>query len=343
MSQFDPRATPWQIDESEFYELENRVEQIEFLIRYAVLAPSGHNTQPWSFKIAGDGVEVYADFSRRLSIIDEKNRELLMSVGAAITNLRVAAARFGFASAVLYQARPEESYPVARVTLTETCCPDSSLSRLFPSILVRRTNRQRFSDRPIEDSSSATLCDFIDEQSEMIRFVLPHDRNRVAQLVADGDRALMDNEAFRRELAVWMRPNETSLGDGICGDGFGIPGPMSALGPWLMRSVDLGGAQAKHDRDLAEHAAGLIVITADDDRNSLIRAGEALERLLLLLTKLDIQYSFLNQPVEVEPLRKELWSMMRTPKPPQLLLRIGYASPVRRPMPRRPMEQVLAR
>ncbi len=343
MSQYDPRSTPWQLDESDFYDLEQRNEQIEFLIRYAVLAPSGHNTQPWSFRIVEGGVEVYADFSRRLPVVDQANRELLMSLGAAITNLRVAAARFGFDTTVRYETSLEEDLPVALVTLTETCCPDASLSRLFPAIAVRRTNRQRFADRPIDDAALAALCDFIDEQSDTIRFVLPHDRSRVAQLVADGDLTLMDNTAFRCELAAWMRANESSAADGICGDAFGIPGPMSALGPWLMRSVDLGPAQSKHDRELAENAAGLIVVTADDNRTSLIRAGEALERLLLLLTKLGIQYSFLNQPVEVDALRAELWSMMRSPKPPQLLLRIGYAAPVRRPMPRRPVEEVLAR
>ncbi|HSP17316.1 MAG TPA: nitroreductase [Thermoanaerobaculia bacterium] len=343
MSEYDPRTTPWQIDEADFYELEGRAEQIEFLLRYAILAPSGHNTQPWSFKVVDEGVEVYADLTRRLAVIDAANRELLMSVGASITNLRIAAARFGFESSVEYQARLEENLPVARIALRETSSPDSSLTRLFTSIMVRRTNRQKFLDRPIEDAARATLCDFIDEQSDTIRFVLPHDRNRVAQLIAEGDRILMDSDEFRRELADWMRPNETSSGDGICGDAFGIRGPISALGPWLMRSVDLGSSQAKHDQELAENAAGLIVITADDDRTSLIRAGEALERLLLLLTKLEIQYSFLNQPVEVASLRTELWSMMRSTKPPQLLLRIGYASPVRRPMPRRPVESVLAR
>ena len=85
----------------------------------------------------------------------------------------------------------------------------------------------------------------------------------------------------------------------------------------------------------------MVVITSDDDRVALIRAGESLERLLLLLTTLGIQYSFLNQPVEVAPLRKELWSMIRSSKPPQLLLRIGYTTPVRRAMPRRPLASVV--
>lgn len=341
MNEFDPRRTPWQLDEADFYEIEGRQEQIEFLLRYAILAPSGHNTQPWSFRIVPDGVEVYADLSRRLSVVDVANRELYMSVGATITNLRVAAAHFGFETTVLYFGESDDSTMVALVAIRETCCPESALTRLFPAIQTRRTNRKPYTDRPLEDAALAALCDFIDEQPDTIRFVLQHDRQRAAQLVEQGDHILMNNPAFRQELAQWMRPNETKLPDGICGDAFGIPGPLSALGPLLMRSVDVGSQAAKHDRALAENAAGMLVITADDDRVSLIRAGESLERLLLLLTTLGVQYSFLNQPIEVDSLRRDLWKMIRSTKAPQLLLRIGYTTPVLRPMPRRPVNAVL--
>lgn len=343
MSDFHPRSTPWRIDEGDFYEIEDNRAQLEFLVRYAVLAPSGHNTQPWSFRIAGESIEVYADFSRRLPVADPTDRELLMSIGTAITNLRVAAAHFGFESTVLYQPRVEESLPVAVVAVRETCSPDTTVSRLFPAITRRRTNRQAFEEKEIDDAALDALCEFIDAHSETMRFVLPHDRQRVLELIAEGDRQLMSSEAFRGELADWMRPNESSASDGICGDGFGVPGPVSALAPWMMRRFDMGDTQSKHDRDLARHAAGLIVVTADDDRTSLIRAGEHLEMLLLLLTALNIHYSFLNQPIEVKTLRGELWSMIRSPKPPQLLLRIGYGRSVHRPMPRRSVDSVLVK
>ena len=341
MTEYDPRITPWLIDSSEFYELEDTRAQLEFLLRYAVLAPSGHNTQPWSFRITSEGIEVYSDPGRRLPIIDPADRELLMSVGAAITNLRVAAAHFGFETTVLYQPRLEESLPVALVAIRETCCPEPSLTRLFSGITARHTNRQPFEEKPIDEGSLSKLCDFVDEHPEWVQFILPHDRPHAAELIAEGDRLLMKSEGFRSELASWLRPNETRAGDGICGDALGLPGPAAALAPWVMRHFDLGRTQARADRSFAEHAAGLIAVVADDDRTSLIRAGEILERLLLLLTTLKIAYSFLNQPIEIDRLRNELWSMIRCPKPPQLLLRFGYARPVDHAQPRRPLEAVL--
>jgi hypothetical protein len=140
---------------------------------------------------------------------------------------------------------------------------------------------------------------------------------------------------WRLELAQWVRPNDTPAADGICGDAFGIPGPLSAFAPWLVRSFDVGEVRGRNDRELATNAAGLIVLMSDEDRASLLRAGEALEFLLLTLTSLGVQYAFLNQPIQVPDLRRELWNLVRTPKPPQVLLRIGYAPPTVHAAPRR--------
>lgn len=335
-SEVDPRIAPWLIDESDFYEIDDARAQVEFLLRYAVLAPSGHNTQPWSFRITKTSVEVFADPSRRLPIADPHNREHLMSVGAAITNFRVAAAHFGFDSRVCHHTGEG---PVATIELCETCNPDPALRGLFSAIPRRHTNRSSFDRRPLDPETLERLIPFV-ENCELTRFVVPHERTRIAELVEEADRRLLANEAFRNELADWVRANESSDADGMTADAFGIPGPLSAFAPWLVRTLDLGEERGRADRQLTEEAAGLIVITSDEDRASLIRAGEALERLLLALTALGVQYAFLNQPVQVPELRRELWNLIRTPKAPQLLLRIGYAPPVRRAMPRRPVTAV---
>jgi hypothetical protein len=339
--QFDPRRTPWSIDESEFFEIDDPAAQKEFLLRYAVLAPSGHNSQPWTFRVVTDGIEIYPDFTRRLPVGDPTDRELLLSIGAAITNLRVAAAHFGFDSTVLYESSGNPGAPIALVTLRETCDPDEQLRHLFGAITKRHTLRSDFETREIEPDTLGRLCELV-ESSELLRFVLPHERTRASELVEEADRRLMADEKWRAELSDWVRPNETSAGDGITGDAFGIPGPLSAFAPWLIRSFDLGETRGRHDREMVEKAAGLIVVVGDDDRTSLLRSGEALERLLLALTSLGIQYAFINQAVEVPDIRRELWKIMRTPKPPQLMLRIGYARPVLRPMPRRPVQQTLS-
>ena len=76
----------------EFPEGADAAEKLTFLLRYAVLAPSGHNTQPWLFRVAGDAVELYADWTQALAVVDPEDRALTISCGAALFNLRVASA-----------------------------------------------------------------------------------------------------------------------------------------------------------------------------------------------------------------------------------------------------------
>jgi hypothetical protein len=337
---FRPRATPWQIEESDFYELETYREQIDFLLRYAVLAPSSHNTQPWMFRITAEGVEVFADYSRRLSMIDPDDRELLMSVGAAIANLRVAAAWFGFETTVMYERRPEQTVPVAFVAIRETCAPDEELRKLFPAIRRRHTNRKPFTAEPISAEVVSAICDIVDENPETLRLFRSCDRATIADLVAEGDRRLLERPALRAELADWLRPSDGDHCDGVCTDSLGLPGPFVAAN-WVMRNMNIGDLQAKLDRELVGKSSAVIMVTADDERVSLIRAGEVLERFLLTITSYGLQYSFLNQPIEVSELRTKVQKLVPTAALPQLLIRIGYAEGTIRPAPRRRVETVV--
>lgn len=335
------RREPWLIDDSDFYELESRREEMEFLLRYAVLAPSGHNTQPWRFAIVPEGIEVYADYTRRLPHIDPVDRELLMSVGAAILNLRVAAAYFGFESTVLYRRSPCDTPSVALVSLRETCDTDAALRGLFPAIVRRRTNRQPFDRQPIESDALSSLCDVADRHPEFIRFLLSRDSARIAELVAEGDRLQMENRAVREELADWVRPAGTDARDGICADAFGIPDILSSAAASVIRRFDLGAMQGRRDAALVATAPLLVVITAEDDPVSLLVAGQVLEELLLAATLGGLQYSFMNQPVQVTALRSALAPMIRSTHPPQLMLRVGYAPQVKQAMPRRAVAEVI--
>jgi len=80
----------WQVSADDFPAEGSSEEKLWFVVRYAILAPSSHNTQPWRFRIHGNVVEVHADFTRALPVVDPENRELIMSCGAAVFHLRAA-------------------------------------------------------------------------------------------------------------------------------------------------------------------------------------------------------------------------------------------------------------
>ena len=46
------------------------------LVRLVRLTNSGHNTQPWKFKIAADNIRIYPDLTRRIPAVDSDDREL---------------------------------------------------------------------------------------------------------------------------------------------------------------------------------------------------------------------------------------------------------------------------
>ncbi len=334
---WDPRVGPWVIDDAEFYELESFPEQIKFLLQYAILAPSSHNAQPWTFHATSEGVEIRADYSRRLAVVDPDDRELMLGLGAAIANLRIAAAHFGFETTILQTRNAETPGMIAFVAFRETSQTDEELRTLFPAIKQRHTNRQPFEHEPVEPEVLERICDIVERYPETLRLIVPHDRERIADLVAGADERLMSASAYRRELAGWVHPGSAGREDGMTFDGLGI-GPG---GNWVLRHVDVGPVQAKRDRNLIESAAALIVVTAEDDRVALVEAGEIMENLLLTVTREALHYSFFNCLIEVPDLRQQLWALLGTARPPQLLLRVGHARTSPRPMPRRKIDEVV--
>lgn len=342
MKKYDPKVTPWHVGEQEFPKDGTIEEKFKFLLRYAILAPSGHNTQPWKFKLQPDGVLIYADYTRRLPRVDPDDRELIISIGAAIMNLQVAAAHFGYACDVEYYPKANTPELLASAKFFESSQIDPELKNLFPAIIQRRTNRIAYEERSLAESELERLQKLTIGQKAAIRIVTDNTiQTSIAELVSQGDRTQMSDKAFRHELASWVRSNWTHQDDGMAAYGFGIPGIISWMGSWFMRTFDLSTSQAKKDYQLPKEAAALIIVHGDDTQESLLEAGEIFERFVLAATLMGLQYALLNQPVEVRDLRTSLRTILGISDWPQLLLRIGYAEPQKRAMPRRPLDAVL--
>ena len=78
----DDAYSPWNITEKEFPIEGNNHKKLKYLIKYAILASSGHNTQPWIFSIADyNAIEIYAYRTRALPVVDPYDRELTI-IGA---------------------------------------------------------------------------------------------------------------------------------------------------------------------------------------------------------------------------------------------------------------------
>jgi len=72
----EPISDAWVVSDTAFPRTAGPTDQLRFLVNYAVLAPSTHNTQPWLFKVGGEKLELYADRTRSLAVADPEDREL---------------------------------------------------------------------------------------------------------------------------------------------------------------------------------------------------------------------------------------------------------------------------
>lgn len=307
--------------------------RLRFLVSYAVLASSLYNTQPWLFGIDGDTLELFADRTRALPVVDPQDRALTQSCGAALYHLRVALEHFGQRTEVELLPEGDDPDLLARVRLTgrATSAPDTD--RLFKAIPERRLNRRPFEARPLPPDVLTALRDAAQAEGAWFQ-VLESEQQRLAaaELIAEGDRVQWDDKRFRRELAAWTHPKRSQ--DGLAGYALG-------MGPFVIRTFDFGKGRAARDRELAAGSPALAVVGIDGDTTvDWLRAGQAIGRVLLRAQADGVSASSLNQPVEVEELRPKLAELTGRAGFPQQLLRMGYGPEIE-PAPRRPLQEVL--
>ena len=344
-SGYHPVTAPYDVDEREFPANGSPEEQCGFLLRYAILAPSTHNTQPWRFAILPGGIDVYGDYTRRMPVVDPGNRELLMSVGAALFTLRVAAERFGFDCQVSYNESGASERPLASVALSPRAHGDSgddALASLFSSIPRRHTNRNPFLLSRVPESLLRHVRGM--EADGLAGVVVSADGRKntdVAELVAAADRMQLADPAFRGDCAEWVRPNWTNKPDGITGAALGVSGIASALGSWTTRMLDVSQLKAAADRNLCCEAPGLVVLESEDAVPHWLDAGQLLQKLLLTLTREGLHHSYFNMPVQIPEFRVRLRALLGLSAWPQILLRMGFSLSAPAVTPRRPVEDVL--
>ncbi|HTO94627.1 MAG TPA: nitroreductase [Bacteroidota bacterium] len=342
---FDPMITPYAVDENDFPWSGTPEEQALFLLQYAVLAPSTHNTQPWKFAVVPGGIEVFADYARRMPVVDPGNRELLMSVGAAVFTLRVAAERFGMDCRVTYSYSNDSERPLAVVALAPRAgggAPDEALASLFGPIVRRHTNRHPFLLSRVPEAIIRRIRGL--HAGGMAGVVVSTDGNinsQVSEIVAAADRMQMADPSFRSDIAEWIRPNWTQRHDGVTGAALGMNTVSSALGAWTTRVVDTGAVRAARDRNLCAEAPGLLVIQSEDATAHWLACGELLQHTLLVLTREGLHHSYFNMPVQVPELRVRLRAVCGLSAWPQLLLRVGFSLTEPSRTPRRPVDEVL--
>jgi hypothetical protein len=121
---------------------------IRDLVALATRAPSVHNTQPWHWCVAGDRVSLFADNSRQLQYADPDGRDLVISCGAALHHLQVAAAAASWKTRVRRMPNPYNDAQLANISFRPEEPTPEALAAL-DALVTRRTDRRRPSSWPV--------------------------------------------------------------------------------------------------------------------------------------------------------------------------------------------------
>lgn len=309
------------------------------VLETAGLAPSVHNSQPWAFRLEADVIELHADPTRRMPVADPEDHELRVACGAALFNLRLALQGRGVVPQV--ERFPDRDRPglLAAVRRAGTVPPHPGITGLLAAVPHRRTNRRPFSAAPVTASEQQELCRVATVEGGALHLVHdPAARWELRELARRAHRVQLADPAFRAEFARWTGV-EDGRDDGVpVSAGGPLPAPHD---PWVLRDFTAGEGRARVPGKDFEEEPLIAVLTAPFwGPTGELRAGEALQHVLLTATVEGLAVSYLSQLVEVPDVRDAVQRLIGRNRPPLVVLRIGRGWPTA-PTPRRPVADLL--
>lgn len=310
----------------------------------AIQAPSVHNTQPWWFSSDERELKVHADAERQLQVADPDGREMLISCGAALFNLRVALRHLGYVPEASILPNPALPSLVAQVRWRERGASTGYADRMFAEIERRRTHRDAFLPTPLPSGLLVVLHEEAAREGVRLRMADTTDQHAaLAAAVTAAEHATRLDTTRVTELTQWVRPPGSVRLDGVPPTAYpatpehsepDFPGRDFAHGQgWGVTPSIMG--------PLHQSAGVVTLLTTDADQPAdWIRAGQGLQRVLLAASAHGIVAALHSQPLELPELREFIRVRISEGAYPQMLLRFGSTDMVAENI-RRPVEDVL--
>jgi nitroreductase len=296
----------------------------------ALRAPSVLNTQPWTWHISGDALELHADRSRQLKALDPHGKLLLLSCGVALHHARLGLAARGRDAVVRHLVETFEGDLLASITVGPERASDPADQAMQRATWRRRTDRRPFGDQPVPTEMIGAMQGAAESAGAELYRVRVDQMSILAAAVDQAWTLELDDPLVRVEVMSWLNRPEWSS-DGVpyqvlVGDMTGAPRASMPVEP-----ADLG-------------AAYLIVHGTGDSPRDWLLAGEAASAVMLTAASLELGIAPMSDVIEVAQTRELVASLLPPGRYPYLALRCGWPVSSQQPVtstPRRPPHEAI--
>lgn len=315
-------------------------EDLTAILQWACRAPSLHNSQPWGWKFETGTLHLFADHARVGHHTDVTGQEVILSCGAALDHLQVAATAAGWRATADRYPDPQDRNHLASIVFHRAASASSHEHALGEAIWHRRTDRLAFAAPEPWEELEARLRAVVDGTTVDMDVIDDSGRPALADASRRSEAHRREDASYRYELLWWT--GHSHADDGV---------PSSALASAAEASrVDVardfpvyqtGNRRPDIDRD---HSKVIVLSTYDDSLVNTLRCGEVLSRVLLECTAAGFATCTLTHMIELHPSREMVRRITGRHAEPQVLIRIGSiteTSPAAVRTPRRPVGDVL--
>jgi nitroreductase len=260
------------------------------IVAAAIHAPSGGNAQPWH--IAAEPTRITISVApEHTSTMDVGFRGSAVALGAALLNVRIAAAAHGILGPVSFSEDVDGS-PL-RATMHFERDDEPAIAQLYGPMLARATNRHRGTPHPLDDETITALTAVAEREGARLHLLTDRDvLSRVATIFAAADRIRYLTPHLHKEVFSELRwpgdpdPDtgidvhslELDAGDLAILEVLRRPDVMAHLAEW-----NLGSALGDDMRDRVLASSALAVITVTGHRLlDYARGGSAVEAVWIL-------------------------------------------------------------
>lgn len=279
-------------------------EDIEKILEYGVMAPSGDNSQPWRFSVKDNVIFIHNKPLSDTSLYNYNQHANHVALGALIENINIASAEYGYDTEIKEVFTAEEL--VAKISLIKS---NPKKNALFPFIKERHSNR-----KPHSLTDSKKIENFLSDIEGIagVQSLTPKNERfkKISENIAVNEKIVLENKKMHDFLfshITWSK-KEDSKKRGFYVKTLELKGPeflaFKLFSKWRVLSffnkfLPISDFISKQNSKTYNKTNLFLAITINKQAPaSFLQAGRVMERVWLIATK----YNLAIQPLGGIPL-----------------------------------------